>query len=125
MNRKDILDAAAACVLSDREQQYGAPEDVFPIIAGLWSAYLGKPVSASDVAAMMVLLKVARLTGNPAHPDSWVDIAGYAACGGELATPPPKDVQEWQHGDLKVTYTSGRRDELWRAKDPEMGLGPK
>lgn len=120
MRRKDILDAAAACVLSDREQQYGAPEDVFGVIAGLWSAYLGKPVSASDVAAMMVLLKIARLTGNPAHADTWVDIAGYAACGGELATPLPKETQEWQHGDLKVTYTSTREPQA-----PEMGLGPK
>ena len=125
MNRKDILDAAAACVLSDREQQYGAPEDVFPVIAGLWSVYLDRTDKPHDVAAMMVLLKVARLAGNPAHADTWTDIAGYAACGGELATPLPKEAQEWQHGDRKITYTSERRDELWRAKDPEMGLGPK
>ena len=125
MNRKDILDAAAACVLSDREQQYGAPEDVFPVIAGLWSVYLDRTVKPHDVAAMMVLLKVARLAGNPAHADTWTDIAGYAACGGELAVPVERVMQAWQNGDLKVTYTSERRDELWRAKDPEMGLGPK
>jgi hypothetical protein len=121
MRRKDILDAVAACVLSDREQQYGAPEDVFSVIAGLWSVYLDRTVKSHDVAAMMVLLKVARLTGNPAHGDSWTDIAGYAACGGELATPLPKETQEWQNGDLKVTYTSMRE----KPQAPEMGLGPK
>lgn len=102
MRRKDILDAAAACVLSDREQQYGAPEDVFGVIAGLWSVYLDHTVRPHDVAAMMVLLKVARLTGNAAHDDSWTDIAGYAACGGELAVPVERVMQA-----------------------PEMGLGPK
>ena len=37
-----------------------------------------------DVAAMMVLLKVARINPEEPHPDNWIDIAGYAACGGEL-----------------------------------------
>ena len=30
-------------------------------------------------------LKTVRAWGNPDHGDNWVDIAGYAACGGELA----------------------------------------
>lgn len=34
---------------------------------------------------MLVDLKVTRAWGNPSHGDNWVDIAGYAACGGELA----------------------------------------
>lgn len=42
-------------------------------------------ITAKDVAAMMGLLKVARIaTGNKA--DSFVDLAGYAACAGEIAT---------------------------------------
>lgn len=42
-------------------------------------------ISAKDVAVMMALLKVARIaTGN--SPDSFVDLAGYAACAGEVAT---------------------------------------
>ena len=33
---------------------------------------------------MMALLKIARIaSGN--NPDSFVDLAGYAACGGEIA----------------------------------------
>ena len=35
---------------------------------------------------MMALLKIARLMSNPEHADSWIDGAGYLACGGEVAT---------------------------------------
>ena len=42
-------------------------------------------IEAKDVAVMMSLLKVARIaTGS--SPDSFVDLAGYAACAGEIAT---------------------------------------
>ena len=47
--------------------------------------------SAYDVAVMMALLKIARISENPQHMDSWVDLAGYAACGGEIAW---KEAQE-------------------------------
>ena len=33
---------------------------------------------------MMILLKVARVAGGSESIDNWVDIAGYAACGGEI-----------------------------------------
>ena len=49
---------------------------------------LGEP---EDVAAMMALLKIARLMSNPEHVDSWIDGAGYLACGGEVATLGGKD----------------------------------
>ena len=37
------------------------------------------------MAIMMALLKIARISKNPQHMDNWVDLAGYAACGGEIA----------------------------------------
>jgi hypothetical protein len=83
MTRKEVLDRAAECVLRDRNTQYGAPENTFTEIAGLWSLYLGHLIQPHDVALMMALLKIARLKGNPTHGDSWVDLAGYAACGSE------------------------------------------
>ena len=87
MTRQECLDAAAKAVLKDRAREYGdGPEDSFSAIAGMWSAYLGRPVSSADVACMMALLKIARLKANPHHGDSWVDIAGYAACGAECAS---------------------------------------
>jgi hypothetical protein len=39
-----------------------------------------------DVAMMMALLKIARIQSGTATEDSFVDLAGYAACGGEIAT---------------------------------------
>lgn len=89
MKRKQVLDAAALCVLHDRNDSYGGPEDSFAIIADLWSVYwqaTGRAnFEAHDVALMLGQLKTARLARNPKHADSWVDLAGYAACGAECA----------------------------------------
>lgn len=85
VSRTDILDKAKAIVTGDREQQYGKPEDNFAIIAGLWSAYKGVSFTPLDVAMMMALLKIARIRTGVGTVDSFVDLAGYAACGGEIA----------------------------------------
>ena len=86
MTRKECLDKAAECVLKDRQNVYGKPEDCFSMIARMWGAYLGVCISAHDVAAMMALLKIARFRHNPLHEDNAVDCAGYAACMAETAT---------------------------------------
>ena len=54
-------------------------------MAAYWSAHLGTPVSRSDVAVMMIQLKLARIKTSPEHADHWIDVAGYAACGVEVA----------------------------------------
>ena len=82
--RRDILEAAMKCVCGDREQDYGSPENNFQTIAAFWSNYLGHFVSSVDVAAMLALLKIARIASGNAKQDNWVDLAGYAACGGEI-----------------------------------------
>ena len=89
MNRKEILESATKCVCGDREQDYGSPENNFQTIANLWIDYLtakGDPldIDAKDVAAMLALLKIARIASGHAKEDNWVDLAGYAACGGEI-----------------------------------------
>lgn len=87
MNRPEILDAAKSCVCGQREQDYGSPENNFERIANLWNAYLGElTVNAVDVAMMLGLLKIARIKTGKGTADSFVDLAGYAACGGEIAT---------------------------------------
>ena len=86
MDRSAILAAATSCVTRDRNRSYGEPENGFALISAYWSAHLDHPVTAADVAVMMTLLKLARIKANPAHADSWVDGAGYLACGGEIAT---------------------------------------
>ena len=40
-------------------------------------------IDAKDVAMMMVLLKIARIAAGGGKADSWIDLAGYAACGAE------------------------------------------
>ena len=91
--RQFILSQAEHCVCGKREQDYGSPEDNFGRIAAMWAAYMrGNCVSdgadiciaPKDVAAMMALLKIARIASGNAKTDNWVDLAGYAACGGEL-----------------------------------------
>ena len=87
MTRKECLDAAAGCVLKDRQNQYGGPENNFERIAQMWNGYLGtNSIKPWDVAAMMILLKMARARFNPKYEDNWADAAGYAACGIECAT---------------------------------------
>lgn len=83
--RKTILDAAEKCVCHDRQDTHGRPEDSFGDIADLWAAYKRVEFDPVDVAQMMILLKVARAKGNPKHQDNWIDVAGYAACAGEIA----------------------------------------
>ena len=86
MNRATCLKKADECVNGKREQDYGSPESNFLKIADLWSAYYGVPFSPTDVAMMMALLKIARIQTGTATEDSFVDLAGYAACGCEIAT---------------------------------------
>lgn len=87
--REVILDAAKACVCGDRDREYGNPEDSFLLIAELWTAFLSDRLGPHiilphEVAAMMALLKIARIATGHGKMDSWIDLAGYAACGGEL-----------------------------------------
>lgn len=89
MERTEILEAARKCVCGDREQDYGSPESNFERIAKMWEIYLsGKETYVSiephDVAAMLALLKIARIASGNAKDDNWIDLAGYAACGGEI-----------------------------------------
>ena len=89
MNRLETLKAAAECVCGSREEDYGSPEDNFSVIAALWTAYTGTDVTPKDVAMMMALLKIARAKAG-SKPDTYVDLAGYAACGAEISGREPK-----------------------------------
>lgn len=98
MTREEILKAARDCVCGDREKDYGSPEDNFNTIGLLWSIYLSAAhpelapamcrdtITPKDVAIMMALLKIARIASGSLD-DSFVDLAGYAACAGEVARP--------------------------------------
>lgn len=91
MKRSEILEEAKKQVCGHRVEDYGKPEDSFQRIADLWTAYMkdGKDdkrvFTKKDVAMMLALLKVARIKTD-VKSDSYVDLAGYAACAGEIGT---------------------------------------
>lgn len=90
MRRDEVLDTAGRLIGKDRAEVYGDAQESFEAIAAMWTAYLrirfDVELYAADVAAMMVLMKVCRLRCALDHGDTWVDIAGYGALGGEIAT---------------------------------------
>ena len=73
-------------------QDYGSPENSFAVIGKLWGIYLEEKclrdgritVLPEDTAALMCLFKTARVATGHGKTDNWVDLAGYAACGGEI-----------------------------------------
>lgn len=115
MTKHRLLDLAKEAT-ADRGLNYGKPEDNFARIARRWNTFLvnrgyisphqrltdfGGPINPADVAMMCADLKMARLENQPVHQDSWVDLAGYAACGAEIAlarTPQNKPAADgWLH----------------------------
>jgi hypothetical protein len=101
--RAQLLDEAKRLVTGDRNAQYGPPTQDFSRTADLLTALgyrlvseptanfredFGTRVHAlqpSDIAIIMAQLKVSRLMHSRDKRDSWVDLAGYAACGAECA----------------------------------------
>lgn len=84
MQKNDILDTAKTIINGERQGTYGKAESSFSVIGALWTAYLGMGISATDVANMMILMKVARNASGVYKEDNWIDICGYAALGGEI-----------------------------------------
>ena len=130
--RADILDTAKGYVLKDRNSTYGTPEDNFKRIARRWTAHLrnighlgaDKEISPISVAIMMLDLKAARLENDPTHRDSWIDTAGYAACGAGIALV-PKQPEAFQipksQADMQREYVgtlSGMEPKLSRIGHP-------
>lgn len=97
MIRKEVLEEAVRCVCTDRNVQYGAPEDSFEVIAGLWESYVKNAcitgsgdvcIGGGDVAIMMALLKIGRMiTSADQKRDTFVDAAGYIACAAQILLP--------------------------------------
>lgn len=83
--RNLVLDTAKRLIGGDRRETYGSARDNFTNTGKLWEGVLGVPVSATQVAMCMALLKISRLNHTPGHEDSWVDAVGYLALGAECA----------------------------------------
>jgi hypothetical protein len=78
--KQNVLEEAQSLVLGDRGNSYGPPKKDFSRTAQIWTAILGVPVEAAQVALCMIGVKISRQC-NAQKRDNWTDIAGYALCG--------------------------------------------
>lgn len=96
--KSELLLEAEDLVTKQRGQLYGDPLSDFSRTAGMWTSMFahmlqpGQEFKPHHVAQAMACLKLSRTAYSPQHRDSWVDLAGYAACGwacvdGELKEP--------------------------------------
>lgn len=89
--RVEVLEEAAGLIDGDRNVTYGTPTQNFTNIGELVTTRLkhklkdGERITASDVADIQILVKVARNIAQTKR-DNYVDIAGYAGCGWEAAS---------------------------------------
>ena len=83
MNGPELLEHAAGLV-ARRRREYGEPVDVFEAVAKRWSLVFGTKITAAQVVIALLDLKLVRLSRDPKHLDSQVDVAGYAAVLREL-----------------------------------------
>ena len=121
-SRDHVLTEARQAVMKDRNAEYAPPEQNFQRIADLWNTYLeNRTIAPFDVAIMCGLIKVARCISSPHQVDHLVDLAGYAACAGDVMPVPPGEPTaataepipvvlsrrvrfEGEEGELKVAY---------------------
>lgn len=94
--RAAVLDEAKSLITGDRNNTYGPPHQDFQRSAEAANAYgyrgpEGRNLEAHDIALLVTLVKISRLMWTPDKRDSWVDIAGYAACGYECVVETAKD----------------------------------
>ena len=78
MRAEELLEQAAG-VVTRRRREYGEPADVFDAVAKRWSSVFGTDITAAQVVIALLDVKLVRLSRNPKHLDSVVDVAGYAA----------------------------------------------
>ena len=88
MTAKEILETALVVIEGDRAVAHGAILESHENIARLWNGYMYNKdeLTASDVAHMMELLKIARRKTGILNRDDYVDGAGYAATAYECAS---------------------------------------
>lgn len=75
----------AARVVAQWRQVYGEAAPLMAAVAQRWSITLGRPIAPPQVVLCLIDLKLARLGHDPAHADSIIDVAGYAAVLQEVA----------------------------------------
>jgi hypothetical protein len=91
MVRGKALKKALEIINGERQDSYGNPEDSFQLIADYWTCYLesvgagtGQMIKPRQVAEMMALFKIARMSGQKTTADSYADCAGYIGLAGDM-----------------------------------------
>lgn len=128
--KSEIAHEALNIVNGARRSAYGKPEQNFGRIADFWMTYFKSKgwqiaecsprglrsvrLEPLDIAAMMRLMKEARLAETPDHRDSYVDLVGYALCGAEAAGVAPKpgagDTLSWIAAELDAAHVDTAED---------------
>jgi len=89
----DVLEEAKDLIYGQRADDYGDAQSNFQRMADLVNPIIKKAdgnLTATDMALVMIQVKIARLQESPDHEDSWIDIAGYAALGAQIAITGPE-----------------------------------
>lgn len=135
--KQELSAEALSIVTGARRSAYGAPEQNFQRIRRLWNAHLLNigvlapdtgGLEVQDVAALMRLMKEARLAETPDHRDSYVDLVGYSLCGAEVAGVAPKATTALDHAKQAAPPKAKRLfkvgDRVRRTKDaPDCRFG--
>jgi hypothetical protein len=95
---ENVLNRALLTV-SDRGKDYGDVRKGWSRVAKIWSAILGIDITPEQALLCMQGLKISRLSDQPNHEDSNLDIAGYAWCYEQLITG-EKDENKKEHGNI-------------------------
>jgi len=86
-HRVQMLETVANLITQDRNLDYGDPQVNMQRTVDMLKAYLGdrrgSDLTAEDIAAFGIILKLGRLAESRETLDSWMDIAGYSAIGYE------------------------------------------
>lgn len=96
--REELLADATQAVTGDRNNTYGPPGQDFARTAEALSGLgfrltyhdddgdlVAEDLAPHHVAMILATVKLSRLVWSPEKRDSWLDLAGYAACGWECA----------------------------------------
>ena len=88
MTRDELLEEAKTLINGPRAEQYGSALINHERIATIWNVLLQQKllnkITPEEVTMMMIGLKLARLSQDVDQNDTWIDIIGYAALGGEI-----------------------------------------
>ena len=77
MTKTEKLLADVVDLVHTRGAVYGHPYTNHKRISDLWSAYLDHPITPSQVAVCMALLKISRISESPKSEDSLLDAIAY------------------------------------------------